>query len=276
MVLKARIVSQTGNGKKYSFHKIPLLIRTVLKLAAINGYDQEYRIRNQKGEYITNSNVQDLLEHCMSVGRQLTAEDEFVDLLAEAKIETDWIINENVKAKLAAKYGNRVKPAQYRPHPSQVKTIPQSLRTTARTFTELPPPTEIINVDPQEEDIVIDNEEPSDEDTHNVTTDEVTEMAADETPTTDDSDGAESGGTTVEEDTSDRDEYERLSKNRIRPKILVDRDKLERAKRLNKGKRELENLENWDKIDVDEPRQTRSSKRTKWQIPDPPDDDTGL
>jgi len=140
MVFKTRVVSQSGYGKNYSFQKVPYIIKVALKLATINGYDDQYRIRNRNGKYLVNTNVHDLLNHCMSVGRKLTAENEFIELLAEADIDPDWILNENVKAKLIPLVGYKNKPAQYRPHPSQTAS------KSVRTFTELPPPHDIINV----------------------------------------------------------------------------------------------------------------------------------
>lgn len=171
MVLKARVISQTGHGKNYSFQKVPFIIKTALKLASINGYDDQYRIRNRNGKYLANTNVHDLLNHCMSVGRKLTAENEFIELLAEAGIDPDWILNENVKAKLIPLVGYQPKPAQYRPHPSQVST-------SSRTFTELPPPQEIINVssavenmdDEDDEETEVDNETHSLDETESIVT----------------------------------------------------------------------------------------------------------
>ena len=52
----------------------------------------------------------------MSLGREIRADDEFIDLLYEAQIDPSWILNENVKAKLMARNGNNT-PSTKKPKP---------------------------------------------------------------------------------------------------------------------------------------------------------------
>ncbi|RWR99124.1 hypothetical protein B4U79_14112, partial [Dinothrombium tinctorium] len=66
-------------------------------LAKINAYDNEGRIRDSKGEFISNSSLIQLLSHAMTASRILLAEKEFIDLLYEADVDPDLIINDNVK-----------------------------------------------------------------------------------------------------------------------------------------------------------------------------------
>lgn len=104
---KITLKSQMGHGAKYSLHKMTAMFQTVLKLALINGYDDQYRIRNKNGEFIANSNLLDLIHHAMSVGKNLVATNEFIDLLAEAGVEPEWLVNEHVKTMLRSKLMNR-------------------------------------------------------------------------------------------------------------------------------------------------------------------------
>ncbi|RWS27454.1 hypothetical protein B4U80_07983 [Leptotrombidium deliense] len=76
-------------------------LKIILKLAKINGYDENGRIRNKHGMFIENSSLIQLLSHAMAVGRVLLAEKEFIELLNEANIDSDLIVNDNVRAKLA-------------------------------------------------------------------------------------------------------------------------------------------------------------------------------
>ena len=75
-------------------------MRTVFNLALVNGYDKQMRIRNGNGEFIQNSNLMDLLNHAMSVGKKMNATNEFIDLLAEADVDPE---NENVKQMLVSR-----------------------------------------------------------------------------------------------------------------------------------------------------------------------------
>ena len=100
---KITLKSQVGKGAKYAFQKVPMIMRTVFNLALINGYDKQMRIRNSKGEFVPNSNLMDLLNHAMSVGKKLENINEFIDLLAEAEVDPEWIINENVRQMLVTR-----------------------------------------------------------------------------------------------------------------------------------------------------------------------------
>ncbi|RWR98555.1 hypothetical protein B4U79_09641, partial [Dinothrombium tinctorium] len=84
--------------------KLLRMIKIVLRLASVNGYDDEGRIRSKKGIFIDKSNIITLLNHAMSIGHPLIGEQEFIELLREAKVDPSLIIHENVKTKLANNY----------------------------------------------------------------------------------------------------------------------------------------------------------------------------
>ena len=97
---KITLKSQTGRGSKYSLQKLNLIYQIGLKLALINGYDEKFRIRNKKGEYIPNSNLLDLIHNSMIASKNLAGMEEFIELLAEANAEPEWFVNDIVKSSL--------------------------------------------------------------------------------------------------------------------------------------------------------------------------------
>ena len=122
---KTTLKAQVGKGAKYAFQKVPMIMRTVFNLALINGYDKHMRIRNSKGEFVPNSNLMDLLNHAMSVGKKLENITEFIDLLAEAEVDPEWIINENVRQMLATRLEKSYRKPIH-PLPSQSPSLPPS------------------------------------------------------------------------------------------------------------------------------------------------------
>jgi hypothetical protein len=93
------IVSQTN--------KIINIMKILLKLAKIDGYDIIGRIRNKNGEFLKDSDLITLINHSMTNGKLLLGESEFIRLLHEAKVEPELILNENVKVKLLNIYNNK-------------------------------------------------------------------------------------------------------------------------------------------------------------------------
>jgi len=94
-----RIISQTN--------KIINIMKILLKLAKIDGYDIIGRIRNNNGDFVKDSDLITLINHSMTNGRLLLGESEFIRLLHEAKVEPELIINENVKVKLLNLYNGK-------------------------------------------------------------------------------------------------------------------------------------------------------------------------
>ena len=80
--------------------KFNKIINICLDLARVSAYDASGRIKSRNGKFVENSNVTLLLEHAMSPGKLLIGEQEFLEMLANANVNPDLILNENVKAKL--------------------------------------------------------------------------------------------------------------------------------------------------------------------------------
>lgn len=103
------VIDRVNNkGNKNISQKMMNQLKIILSLASIRGYDQSYRIRNSEGKFIKNSNIANLLEHAMKPQRRLVAENDFINLLREANIDPELILNDNIKVQLLSneKMGN--------------------------------------------------------------------------------------------------------------------------------------------------------------------------
>lgn len=76
------------------------LLRVMMKIAFIQGYDEEGRIKDSNGEYMENTDIASLLLHAMSPGKLIIGEQQFVELLDKAGVNPDLILNENIRYKL--------------------------------------------------------------------------------------------------------------------------------------------------------------------------------
>lgn len=105
--LKIEPFDQLGGSAptKKNFRGSPFIRNTpeyeiILKLGRIKGYDEGRRILGSDGSYVPGSDISMLLNEVMSPNRVLKGMDEFIKLLAKAKIDHDLILNDNIKAKL--------------------------------------------------------------------------------------------------------------------------------------------------------------------------------
>ena len=131
---KITLRSQTGRGSKYSLQKLNLVYQIGLKLALINGYDEEFRIRNKNGEIVPNANLLDLIHNSMTVNKNLVGMEEYVQLLAETNANPDWFVNHNVKSSLTSLLAKKSSPR------------PQTLDLTEKTSSEpIEQPPQVIN-----------------------------------------------------------------------------------------------------------------------------------
>lgn len=92
--------------KKYALDRQRKLLKIILKLASVNGYDNNERIKLRDGSYLDQSDVVSLLLYTLSPGRKVHGLEQFVDLLKEAGVTSDMVINENVKSMLSRKMSN--------------------------------------------------------------------------------------------------------------------------------------------------------------------------
>jgi hypothetical protein len=99
-VVKKKKIRQTVD-------RIKRIMKIILKLAKINGYDTEGRVLNDEGNYVENSNILTLLNHAMTKGRILIGQSDFISILHKASVEPDLIVNENVRSKLLSLYNDK-------------------------------------------------------------------------------------------------------------------------------------------------------------------------
>ncbi|KAI1289513.1 hypothetical protein HDE_08677 [Halotydeus destructor] len=99
------------------------LLRIILKLAAVNGYNDLDHIQLEDGSFLKGSDVVPLLMHALSPGKVVVGLKEFVDLLYRANVTPDLVTNENVKAMLSKLYntqpGSRVVVKQIQTAPKE-------------------------------------------------------------------------------------------------------------------------------------------------------------
>src|SRR5258708_16916903 len=122
------VSTQTQTGKKPKSHpmleKLINQLKIVLKLARVNAYDANFRITNENGIFIENSNIINLLQNVTTPAKALIGQDAFVTLLHKAGVEPDLISNENIKIKLIKLYETQSMPIIEKP-PQIYSTISQ-------------------------------------------------------------------------------------------------------------------------------------------------------
>lgn len=118
--------------------KLSKLLKIILSLARVGGYDVLGRVKAKNGRYVDSSSLIDLLLHAMSFGKALIGEREFVHLLYEAQVTPDLLINENVKQQLASLYQSK---AFRKSIPTQQRydAEPTIMQTAARNALPSPP-----------------------------------------------------------------------------------------------------------------------------------------
>ena len=80
------------------------LLQIAIKLAKIDAFEIDGRIRSVEGKLLDGTNVIDLLDHVNSPKRALHGLDEFIKLLFKAGVEPDMISNKDVKIELMKLY----------------------------------------------------------------------------------------------------------------------------------------------------------------------------
>jgi len=73
------------------------LVRIILKLASINGYNEREEILMDDGTYLSNTNVIELLNYALTPTKLRKGIEQFVDLLHKAGVEPSMISNNQVK-----------------------------------------------------------------------------------------------------------------------------------------------------------------------------------
>jgi len=77
-----------------------------LYLGLIQGYDSAFRIKDESGKPIYNSNIISLVNDASKRSDVLIGYDNFITLLYKANVDPEWIVNENVKSRLLRLHQN--------------------------------------------------------------------------------------------------------------------------------------------------------------------------
>jgi hypothetical protein len=105
---KGRNEQKGGGDRTHTITRLKSLLLIILKIARINGYDDETRIRGSDGNFIENSNLITLLDYVTSGGKRLVGEEEFFELMKKANVPPELILNENARLKLISLYNQPV------------------------------------------------------------------------------------------------------------------------------------------------------------------------
>lgn len=105
--IKNEAVTSTQVSTK-TFNKLFRQIKLILKLAKVNAYDINGRIRNEDGSFLDNSDITHLISYAMSPGTVRKGEDTFIKLLYQANVEPELLYNNNLKAKLQELYNSNM------------------------------------------------------------------------------------------------------------------------------------------------------------------------
>src|SRR6266700_2337321 len=102
--VKATTIPKTNERQTKRFDrdldKIHKFLYIVLKVALRNGYNNDFSLNDINGRPIYDTNIAELLNEALSPQKILLGENDFVRLLYEAEVDSNWIVNENIKAKL--------------------------------------------------------------------------------------------------------------------------------------------------------------------------------
>src|SRR6266705_59605 len=136
MVLVPEVMSQTTTSleppipppikKRPEMDRFHKILKIVLRIALHNAYNEDFRVLDKSGRPVSESDIAALINHALSTQKLLIGEDDFVRILYEAKVDPDWIVNENVRAKLRSYRTQRQPPRQSPPRspPSQPPSLP--------------------------------------------------------------------------------------------------------------------------------------------------------
>lgn len=84
------------------------LVLIIMKLASIRGYDAQGHIRRKDGSYMEDTEVIPLVLYAVTKDKLMLGMREFVELLIEAGVTEDDVLNENLRHKLARSRGTTV------------------------------------------------------------------------------------------------------------------------------------------------------------------------
>ena len=101
-------VTKKGNAiRQYALDRQRKLLLVVLQLAKKNLYSENLSLRMKDGTELSSIQFINLLNYAMSQGKALAGIQDFVEMLFEARITPEMLVNENVKLLLRDVYRKR-------------------------------------------------------------------------------------------------------------------------------------------------------------------------
>lgn len=92
------------------------------------------RIKDKNGNVVLNSNLLDLVKNAITPGKVLFGEEDFIELLDRINIDTKYILNKNLKAKLE-EY-KKFNKSNYNTKPKETEEIKNKPVTTTKKVEE--------------------------------------------------------------------------------------------------------------------------------------------
>src|SRR5690349_11055664 len=84
--------------KDHALERQKRLLSIVLKLAEVKRYNNHLEIRRRDGTFMQNTDLIALLLQAVTPGRILLGQQEFVDLLREARVDPELVANLNIRS----------------------------------------------------------------------------------------------------------------------------------------------------------------------------------
>lgn len=97
--------AKKGNAiRQHAFERQRKLLLVILQLAKSNLYSDDLSIKLKNGDHLNSNQFINLLNYSLSPGKAITGIQDFVEILFEAKVTPEMLINENVKTLLRDVY----------------------------------------------------------------------------------------------------------------------------------------------------------------------------
>ena len=116
--------------RKYALDRQRKLLTIALKLAKFGGFDDYFRIKSSDGSFLNESDVVSLLLYSCSPGRSMKGIDEFVQLLRDAEVDPELIINAQVREMLQRISHPKIRKPIYKEPQAKARQIIRAKRHT--------------------------------------------------------------------------------------------------------------------------------------------------
>lgn len=86
--------------RDYALDRQRRLLQIVMRIASINGYNENMNIKDKNGKFVEGTDIIPLILYSVTKERLVKGIDSYVDLLVEAKVPPEVITNENLRQRL--------------------------------------------------------------------------------------------------------------------------------------------------------------------------------